>query len=101
MSQRSVDAVTFARALADDTRQQIMGLCCCQWRSVGEIAERLGVTQPTVSHHLAVLRKAGLVRLRRAGRQTFYTLDQERVALCCGRLVARYAPEVEGLKGRR
>lgn len=91
---RSVDPVVFARALADDTRQRIMRLCCCQWRSVGEIAARLDVTQPTVSHHLAVLRRAGLVRVRRAGRQTFYTLDQDRVAVCCDLLVERYAPEM-------
>ncbi len=95
MSGKPPDPVTFARALADPTRQQIMALCCCRWRSVEEIAEHLGVTQPTVSHHLALLRRVHLVRLRRAGRQTFYTLDQERVAHCCGRLVDRFAPEVE------
>ena len=88
------DSVTFARALADETRQQIMRLCCCEWRSVGEIAEVLGFTQPTVSHHLAVLRQAGLVRVRPEGRRTFYTLDQEQIAVCCGRLMVRYAPDM-------
>jgi ArsR family transcriptional regulator len=87
-------SVAFARALADETRQRIMSLCCCEWRSVGEMAEALEVTQPTVSHHLAVLRQAGLVRVRPEGRQTFYTLDQEQIALCCGRLMVRYAPDV-------
>jgi ArsR family transcriptional regulator len=71
-----------------------MRLCCCEWRSVGDLARDLGVTQPTVSHHLALLREAGLVDVRRQGRRTFYTLNQERVAECCGRLAARYAPEV-------
>lgn len=88
------DSVAFGRALADATRQRIMRLCCCQWRSVGEIAQALGVTQPTVSHHLAVLREAGLVRVRPEGRQTFYSLDQEQIAVCCGRLMVRYAPDV-------
>jgi ArsR family transcriptional regulator len=87
-------AFGFAKALSDETRQELMRLCCCQWRSVGELADSVGVTQPTVSHHLAFLRDAGLVELKREGRQTFYTLNQERVAECCGRLVARYAPEV-------
>lgn len=88
------DPVTFARALADETRQAIMRLCCCEWRSVGELAEALGVTQPTVSHHLAVLREASLVHVRPEGRQTFYTLNQNQIAVCCGRLMVRYAPDV-------
>lgn len=88
------DLLAFSRALADETRQEIMRLTCCRWRSVGELAEELGVTQPTVSHHLAVLREAGLVHVRPDGRQTFYTLNQDRVALCCGRLALRFAPEV-------
>lgn len=88
-------AVSFAKILADDTRQRIMTCCCCDWRSVGDIVEALGgdVMQPTVSHHLAVLRDAGLVRLRRDGRQTFYTLDQERVAVCCGQVLTSFAPQ--------
>jgi hypothetical protein len=48
--------VEFARAIGDATRQQIMGLCCCEWLSVNEIVERTSVSQPTVSHHLAILR---------------------------------------------
>jgi DNA-binding transcriptional ArsR family regulator len=93
------DLLAFSRALADETRQEIMRLTCCRWRSVGELAEELGVTQPTVSHHLAVLREAGLVHVRPDGRQTFYTLNQDRVALCCGRLALRFAPEVADAHG--
>lgn len=88
-------ALSFAKVLADDTRQRIMTCCCCAWRSVGDIVAFLGgdVGQPTVSHHLAVLRDAGLVRLRRDGRQTFYALDQERVASCCGQVLTSFAPQ--------
>jgi DNA-binding transcriptional ArsR family regulator len=52
-----------------------------------------GVTQPTVSHHLAILREAGLVHTRRDGRQIFYSLNQDAVAVCCGRLMRVFAPE--------
>ena len=85
----------FAKVLADETRQEIMRHLCCQWLSVSEVVEELGgrVNQPTVSHHLRMLERAGLVKVRRQGRQRFYTLDQARVALCCGRLMARFAPE--------
>ncbi len=89
------DPVLFAKALADETRQKIMKLCCCNWLSVGEIVERLNVTQPTVSHHLAILREAGLVNAREEGKQTFYSLNQEKVAFCCGQLMFKFAPETE------
>ena len=87
--------VTFAKALADETRQKIMQLCCCQWLSVAEIVAQLDVAQPTVSHHLAILKEAGLVHVRPDGKQTFYSLNQARVALCCGQLMAVFAPEDE------
>jgi ArsR family transcriptional regulator len=89
------NSVSFAKALADETRQQIMRLCCCRELSVNEIAEQTGVSQPTVSHHLAILRDADLVSLRSAGRQTYYTLNQERIAVCCGQLLQAFAPESE------
>lgn len=85
--------VDFAKALADSTRQQIMKLCCCEWCSVSELTEKIDVSQPTVSHHLAILREAGLVESRSEGKQTFYTLNQERVAFCCGQLMLTFAPE--------
>ena len=87
--------VLFAKALADETRQKIMNLVCCQWLSVSQIVEQLNVTQPTVSHHLALLREAGLVNVREEGKQTFYSLNQERVAFCCGQLMIKFAPETE------
>ena len=90
-----LDAVQFAKALADDTRQKIMSLCCCSWLSVNEIVEKTNVTQPTVSHHLAVLREAGLVNVREEGKQTFYTLNQNRMVACCGQLMIKFAPEME------
>jgi ArsR family transcriptional regulator len=84
--------VAFAKALADDTRQKIMAFCCCQERGVSEIVEHVGVAQPTVSHHLAVLRDAGLVSARHDGKQTFYTLNQDRVVSCCGKIMEYFAP---------
>jgi len=91
----SENPVIFAKALADETRQKIMNLVCCQWLSVNEIVEQLDVSQPTVSHHLAILREAKLVGVREEGKQTFYSLNQERVAACCGQLMIKFAPEAE------
>ena len=85
--------VLFAKAISDETRQKIMNICCCESLSVNEIVEKLDVSQPTVSHHLAILRKADLVTVREEGKQTFYTLNQENVAICCGKLMIKFAPE--------
>lgn len=87
-----IDKVTFAKALADETRQQIMALCCCQQLSVNDIVSALDVAQPTVSHHLAVLRKAGLVHSERRGKQVFYTLNRERIVAGCCQVAEDFAP---------
>ncbi|SRR5581483_7014522 len=87
--------VLFAKAIADETRQKIMGLCCCTWLSVNDIVKKVNVSQPTVSHHLAILREADLVQTREEGKQTFYTLNQERVSFCCGQLMIKFAPETK------
>lgn len=89
-----VDLIAFAKVLADETRQDIMKLLCCVWLSVNDVVDQLGgqVKQPTVSHHLKVLEEAGLVRVRQEGRQRFYTLNQERLTVCCGLLVSNFAP---------
>jgi DNA-binding transcriptional ArsR family regulator len=88
-----IDAVAFAKAIADETRQKIMKLCCCTRLTVTEITEKMAVSQPTVSHHLAILRDAGLVSIEREGRETYYSLSQERVTACCGQIMLIFAPE--------
>jgi ArsR family transcriptional regulator, arsenate/arsenite/antimonite-responsive transcriptional repressor len=89
-----MDSITFAKAIADETRQKIMGLLCCQWLCVSDVVARLGeVSQPTVSHHLSILRDADLVHTRRDGKQMFYTLNQDAVAFCCNNLIFKFAPD--------
>ncbi len=91
-----MDSVTFGKAIADETRQKIMRLLCCQWLCVSDVVEQLGnVTQPTVSHHLGILRDAGLVHARRDGKQIYYSLNQAAVAVCCGAIMQIFAPEVQ------
>lgn len=92
---KNTTSVEFAKALADPTGRGIMSLICCRELSVGDIVEAVGVRQPTVSHHLAILRDAGLVSVRSEGKHTYYTLNQGRVALCCGNLIEVFAPQSE------
>jgi len=91
------DPVLFAKTLADETRQEIMKHLCCVWLSVNEVVDKLEgrVNQPTVSHHLKKLEEAGLVLVRQEGRQRFYTLNQERLSVCCGRLIRVFVPDYE------
>ena len=93
MNTSNIDTVEFAKALSDDTRQKIMMLCCCQELSVNDIVAASDVAQPTVSHHLKILRNAGLVSAKRRGKQVLYTLNQERLATACCQVAKNFAPE--------
>jgi hypothetical protein len=68
-------ALQFFRALADESRLKIVGLLANGERSVDALAEALHLKAPTVSHHLAKLRAAGLVRMRAEGTVHLYSLD--------------------------
>jgi DNA-binding transcriptional ArsR family regulator len=66
--------MTAYAALAEPSRRRILDLLRERERSVNELVERVGLSQPGVSKHLKVLREAGLVTARRAGKQRFYGL---------------------------
>ncbi|QEE22810.1 helix-turn-helix transcriptional regulator [Youhaiella tibetensis] len=62
------------KSLADPTRRALFErLCQDGEQTVGALTEWAGVSQPTVSKHLVVLKQAGLVRDRHQGRQTHYS----------------------------
>ena len=63
------------RALADPTRREILRMLRGGDLAAGEIAARFDMTAPTVSHHLSVLKDAGLVQAERNGRSVVYSLD--------------------------
>jgi DNA-binding transcriptional ArsR family regulator len=69
------------RTLADPTRRAIFERLCRQGeQTVGALTLEAGVSQPAVSKHLSVLKSAGLVRDRVAGRQTHYTAQPKALA---------------------
>ena len=63
------------KALADRQRRQILRLLRQRERPAGDIADALELTPATVSHHLARLKAADLVRVRREGQQRIYALN--------------------------
>jgi hypothetical protein len=73
----AVELVTFFKVLADATRLKIVGILASGERSVEELAELLALKPPTVSHHLARLRRLGLVRMRAEGNTHVYELDED------------------------
>ncbi len=80
-SLRDVDALSeIFNALGDPTRLRIIYAIKERERSVGEIADLLDLSQPSVSQHLRRLRHLRVVRLRREGRRHFYQLDDDHVA---------------------
>src|SRR5690606_34941727 len=71
-------AETF-RLLGDPTRLRILFFCLHGAKSVGDIADSLGLSQTLVSHHLRLLRGARLVRSERQARHVFYELSDHHV----------------------
>jgi DNA-binding transcriptional ArsR family regulator len=72
------DPVTPAcRALAHPVRRMVLRAVLRSECDVGQLEQCCGVDQPTVSKHLAVLRRAGLVRVRIEGRRRCYVPAQE------------------------
>ncbi|MCX7711281.1 MAG: metalloregulator ArsR/SmtB family transcription factor [Clostridia bacterium] len=73
------------KAIGDKARLRILKLLpltdedCEALFNVTELSEELGIPQPTVSHHLNVLRNAGLVRNRKMCRDVYYWIDREAV----------------------
>jgi len=63
------------KALADPTRRRILALLRPADLAAGEIASRFDMAWASVSHHLQVLRDAGLVVSRRDGQHIFYSLN--------------------------
>lgn len=68
------------KALSDANRLRIVGmlsggeLCACH------ILEELDITQPTLSHHMSILVKCGLVNARKDGLWSYYTLNDQKIA---------------------
>ncbi|HZN89450.1 MAG TPA: metalloregulator ArsR/SmtB family transcription factor [Myxococcota bacterium] len=67
-------------ALAEPHRRQILDLLRERERPVGELVDRLALSQPGVSKHLKVLRGAGLVTVRADGKRRLYALRAEPLA---------------------
>lgn len=72
-------------ALGDENRQhlilEMLKIGKCNGVRVGEITEKTNLSRPAVSHHLKILKDAGLVKLRREGTKNYYYFDADAGAM--------------------
>lgn len=89
--------LAFFKAMANESRLRLVGLLAQRERTVQELAETLGLKEPTISHHLAVLKTIGLVTVRPEGVMRWHALRPEALAEMSHRLLdqdaATLAPE--------
>lgn len=74
-----VSAIRLYRALGDETRLRILKLLSERDHYLTELAQELDLSKPTIKHHLAQLRVAGLVTLTEEGSLTYYSLRRDRL----------------------
>ena len=86
----AIDCVEFCKALGDETRQRILEMLLEKEMSVSDITEAFSMAQPSISHHLSVLKRFGLVTSRKEGKHVFYAINRDNVVECCGRLIAKF-----------
>ena len=83
----AVNCVDFCKALADETRQKILEMLREEELCVSDIVKAFDMSQPTISHHLHILKQFGLVTSRKEGKQVFYDLDLSGERRICQRKV--------------
>ena len=95
------DSAGVFRALADPTRRQILQDLQGGELAAGDIASRFTISGPSISRHLAILKAAGLVTERRDANRIFYSLVEDRLALCVGEFLSTVCPDQVVLRKRR
>jgi len=82
------DVAEVFRLLGEPNRLRIVLACLDGAHEVGEIVERLGLSQSLTSHHLRLLRTARILRAERRGRHVAYALDDDHVRDVVANMVA-------------
>ena len=88
----------FFKALGDENRIRILKMLRTGEKCACELLEELNITQPTLSHHMKILCDAEIVKGRKAGKWTYYSLNREGILMLCammhGSLSAEHIPEI-------
>jgi ArsR family transcriptional regulator len=86
------DLIRMFRALGDPARQKMLALLekageLC----VSEIARHFTMAQPSISHHLRILKDAGLVTASKRGKEVYYAINPGELSRCCGVFFGKFA----------
>ncbi len=81
------------KALADDTRVRIALALSKEELCVCDVAQVMGISVASASHHLRLLRNMGLAKYRKEGKLVFYSLDDEHVVTLIEQAIAHYREE--------
>ncbi|MCB4822776.1 ArsR/SmtB family transcription factor [Roseicella aerolata] len=93
LEEKAAEAARLLRLLANERRLLVLcHLAGAGEMTVGRLAEAVGLSQPALSQHLALLREDGLVATRRAAQAVFYRLADPRAACLLGLLRDLYCP---------
>lgn len=79
----SYDLNKFFKAISDQNRVRIMELLKDKELNVSQICEHFDMQQPSVSHHLNILKNAGIVASSKRGKEVYYRLDSICIVSCC------------------
>ncbi len=91
-------AGTIFKALADDTRREIIGALADKPLAVHELAARFDISRPAISKHLRVLGDAGLVRSDRIGKENLYRIEPEPLRAVADWLARYWSVRLQTLK---
>ena len=80
----------FFKALSDDNRRRILKMLEDKPLCVSEIAKSFRVSQPTTSHHLDILKRAGLVGSERRGQKIYYHMKASWFLDCCSDFLSMF-----------
>ena len=89
--------LNFFKALAHESRLRLLGFVAEREHNVQELAARMALKEPTVSHHLALLRDVGLVSMRQEGTTHWYMLESKTLSKLSKSLLA--PTQLAALKG--
>lgn len=81
LAEKFASCAKILTAIGDETRQHIilemMKMGQCSGVRVGEITQKTNLSRPAVSHHLQIMKDAGLIKMRKEGTRNYYYFDPE------------------------
>ena len=84
------DCCSFFKAVADPTRVKIMMLLMKREMCVSDICQHFKMKQPSISHHLNILKNAKIVTDRKEGKEVYYSLNSCCIDSCCSDFMGKF-----------